>query len=69
MIFVLRFRLGVRIMMKTWNPDVCFVRNHTTWMTSNSAQILSSHLAMEEYYRLHLNANCSESAFNRWITQ
>ena len=56
-------------MMRTWNPDVCFVRNHTTWMTSNSAQILSSHLAMEEFYRLHLNANCSRSAFNRWITQ
>lgn len=64
---ICRFSFG--IYTSDWTPDPCFVKDHTTWMTNNSAQINASYSIMEELYRLNSSINCPTPAQSKGLAE
>jgi hypothetical protein len=54
-ILQMKFRFYVDI---TTKPDSCFVRDHAMW-SSDTAELISSHSTVEEFYRFNSNTTCS----------
>ena len=49
--------------------DPCYAQNHTTWMTSDSAEIKASHLVMEELYRSNSSMKCRTPAQPKCLSE